>query len=35
MQATATQGGASSTDYFAASNAGISQLYTYDLLDQM
>lgn len=35
MQATAAQGGASSTDYFAASNAGITQLYSYDLLDQL
>jgi RHS repeat-associated protein len=35
MQATATQGSASSIDYFAANNAGITQLYSYDLLDQL
>ncbi len=34
MQASTAQGSASTTDYFAASNAGISQLYSYDLLDQ-
>ena len=34
MQATAAQSGASSTDYFAASNAGITKLYSHDFIDQ-
>lgn len=34
-QATSAQGSAFNADYFAATNAGIAQFYSYDLLDQL